>query len=152
MLCGVFALIAFVPMAGIAVTPLWMALLFVLAFSRIAIRLALSYIAGSFAFWEPAGCEELSDVLLGLCDTVSDYPLSGMPRMVVGVLVTVIPLGVLTYLPGLILLGRLDALWTAWPVFLAVLLASAAAAFFRKGLKHYVKAGCARYKAMGHRS
>lgn len=152
MLCGVFALIAFVPMAGIAVTPLWMVLLFVLAFSRIAIRLALSYIAGSFAFWEPAGCEELSDVLLGLCDTVSDYPLSGMPRMVVGVLVTVIPLGVLTYLPGLILLGRLDALWTAWPVFLAVLLASAAAAFFRKGLKHYVKAGCARYKAMGHRS
>lgn len=152
MLCGLAALILFVPKSGITVTPLWIALLAILALSRIFIRLAIAYIAGSAAFWEPVGCEELSDVLLGLCDTVSDYPLSGMPRAVVGLLCTAVPLGALTYLPGLILLGRLDALWTAWPVFIAIVLASAAATLFRKGMKHYVKVGCARYKAMGHRS
>lgn len=152
MLCGLVALILFVPDAGICVTPVWIALLVILALSRIAIRLAISYIAGTAAFYEPVGCEELSDVLLSLCDTVSDYPLSGMPRAVVGLLCTAVPLGVLTYLPGLILLGRLDALWTAWPAFIAIVLAAIAATLFRKGMKHYVKVGCARYKAMGHRS
>lgn len=152
MLCGLIALILFVPDAGVCVTPVWIALLVILALSRIAIRLAISYIAGTAAFYEPVGCEELSDVLLSLCDTVSDYPLSGMSRAVVGLLCTAVPLGVLTYLPGLILLGRLDALWTAWPAFIAIVLAAIAATLFRKGMKHYVKVGCARYKAMGHRS
>jgi len=149
--CGLIALCLFVPRAQIAVTAGWVLLLALLAACRIAIRMAVSYMAGSAAFWNPVGCEELSDIVLSLCSTVSDYPLSGMPRMVVGTLLTVLPLGVLTYLPGLVLLGRMDALWAAWPVLLAVMLVSAAQYLFRKGVRHYVKAGCARYKSMGHR-
>ena len=152
MLIGLCALCVFVPRAGIAATPLWLVLCAVLSFSRIAIRLALAYMAGAAAFWEPVGCEELSDVILSLCDTVSDYPLSGMPRALVGVLCTALHLGVLTSLPGLILLGRLDAVWAAWPVLLALVLSALALKLFRKGLKHYGKVGSARYKAMGHRS
>lgn len=149
--CGFLALCLFVPRSGVAVTAGWVLLLLLLALCRIAIRLAISYLAGSAAFYNPVGCEELSDIVLSLCGTVSDYPLSGMPRLVVGVLLTVLPLGVLTYLPGLLLLGRLDAIWAAWPVLLSVALVSAAQHLFRKGLKHYVKVGCARYKSMGHR-
>lgn len=152
MLCGAAALCIFVPRAGIAATPLWLLLLLVLSLSRIIIRLSFAFMAGAAAFWEPVGFEELSDVVLSLCDTVSDYPLSGMPRALVGVLCTALPLGVLTYVPGLILLGRLDAIWAAWPVFLALVLAALATRFFMKGLKHYGKVGSARYKAMGHRS
>lgn len=152
MLCGAAALFLFVPRAGLTVSLWWILLLVLLALSRIAIRLAFAYMAGAAAFWEPVGFEELSDVVLSLCDTVSDYPLSGMPRALVSVLCTAVPLGVLTYLPGLILLGRLNALWAAWPVLLALILGALAAKLFTKGLKHYGKVGSARYKAMGHRS
>lgn len=152
LLCGLIALGLFVPRAGVAVTFGWLILLGLLVICRLAIYLSLSYASGSAAFYDPVGCEELSAVVLDLCDTVSDYPLSGMPRLLVGTLCTVIPLGVLTYLPGLILLGRADAVWAAWPVLLSLLLVAAAQTLFRKGLKHYVQVGCARYKSMGHRS
>ena len=152
LLCGVAALWLFVPGAGIAVTPGWMLLLCVLTLSRVAIHIALAYIAGSAAFYSPVGCEEFSDVALSLADVVAEYPLSGMPRWLVGTLLTVLPLGALTYLPALILLGKVSAAFSAWPVLLALVLASLAQRLFQKGWKHYVNVGCARYKSMGHRS
>lgn len=152
LICGLIALCLFVPQAGISVTIGWLVLLTFLVVCRVALYIAIGFIAGSTAFYNPVGCEEMSDIILSLCDTVCEYPLSGMPRLFVGALCTVIPLGVLTYVPGLVLLGRLDAVWAAWPVFLAILLVLLAQYLFRKGLKHYVKVGCARYKGMGHRS
>lgn len=152
LLAGIAALCVFVPRAGVRVTPGWIALLLLLTACRLAIYLSAAYLAGSAAFYNPVGCEELSDIVLSLLDTVADYPLSGMPRPLVGVLLTALPLGVLTYLPGLILLGRLDAVWAAWPLCLALALISAAQKLFRKGLRHYVQTGCARYKSMGHRN
>ena len=152
LICGLAALCIFVPKAGITVTFGWIMLLMLLTLCRIALYLSVSFIAGSAAFYDPAGCEELSYIVMMLCDTVSDYPLSGMPRLLVGTLCTAVPLGLLTYLPGLLLLGRLDAVWAAWPALLAVTLVTAAQKLFRKGLDHYVKTGCARYKDMGHRN
>lgn len=152
LLAGIAALCVFVPRAGVCVTPGWIALLLLLTACRLVIYLATAYLAGTAAFYNPVGCEELSDIVLSLLDTVADYPLSGMPRPLTGVLLTVLPLGVLTYLPGLILLGRLDAIWAAWPLCLALVLTTAAQKLFRKGLNHYVQTGCARYKSMGHRN
>lgn len=150
-LCGAAALFVFVPKAGVPVTALWLALLALLTLCRMAIHIALAYLAGSAAFYSPVGCEEISDVVLSLIDTAARYPLSGMPRAVVTALCTILPAGVLTYFPALILLGRLDAAFAAWPLLLAAVLAAAAKKTFVKGMKHYVKAGCARYKSMGHR-
>lgn len=152
LLAGIAALCVFVPRAGVRVTPGWIALLLLLTACRLALYLSAAYLAGTAAFYNPVGCEELSDIVLSLLDTVADYPLSGMPRPLVGVLLTALPLGVLTYLPGLILLGRVDAIWAAWPLCLALALTAAAQKLFRKGLKHYVQTGCARYKSMGHRN
>ena len=151
LLCGLIALCIFVPRAGVTVNIGWIVLLVLLILCRLAIYLSISYAAGSAAFYNPVGCEELSCIVMDLCDTVSDYPLSGMPRLLVGALCTAVPLGALTYLPGLLLVGRLDAVWAAWPVLLAVLLVTLAQSLFRKGMKHYVQVGCARYKTMGHR-
>lgn len=151
-LFGLAAMCVFVPRAGIAVTPGWLLLLAALCLARVVMHIAIAYLAGSAAFYSPVGCEELSDVVLSLCDTVAQYPLSGMPKMLVTGLMTVLPLGVLTYLPALILLSRLNAVFAAWPLLLALTLAVSATRVFEKGLKHYVKVGCARYKSMGHRN
>ena len=152
LLFGFAALCVFVPKAGVDVTAGWIALLVLLVICRIALYLSISFIAGSAAFYSPVGCEELSYIVQMLCDTVSDYPLSGMPRLLVGTLCTAVPLGLLTYLPGLLLIGRLDAIWAAWPALLSLIAVIAAQTLFRKGLTHYVKVGCARYKDMGHRN
>ena len=152
LLAGIAALCVFVPRAGVRVTPGWVALLLLLTACRLVIYLGAAYLAGTAAFYNPVGCEELSDIVLSLLDTVADYPLSGMPRWLVSTLCTVLPLGALTYLPGLILLGRLDAVWAAWPVLLALTLGALARKLFEKGLRHYEKVGSARYKRMGHRN
>jgi len=152
LICGVIALCVFVPKAGITVDAGWFLLLALLVICRITLYLSIAFMAGSAAFYNPVAYEEFSDVALSLMDVVCDYPLSGMPPWFVGMLCTVLPLGALTYLPGLLLLGRLDAVWAAWPVLLALVLAGISQNLFRKGLKHYVKAGCARYKSLGHRS
>lgn len=151
LLCGIAALCLFVPGAGIDVTPGWVALLLLLSLAHVAMEIAVSYLAGSTAFYRPVGCEEMSDVAVSLCDTVARFPLSGMPRPLVGVLMTVLPLGALTYLPALVLLSRVDAVLAAWPVLLALTLGVCAKKAFVKGMRHYVKVGCARYKGMGHR-
>lgn len=150
-LCGVAALILSVPRAGIAVTPSWLALLFALTLARITLHISVAYLAGCTAFYSPVGCEEMSDVALSLCDTVIQFPLSGMPGTVQKLLFTVAPLGLFTYLPALILLSRADAVLAAWPLLAALVLAQCAQKVFKKGMKHYVKNGCARYKSMGYR-
>lgn len=152
LLCGMVALCLFAPRAGVAITPAWLALLAVLAFTRLAIHVAVGYLAGSAAFYSPVGCEEITDVVYSLCGTVARYPLSGMPAAMVNVLLTVLPLGLFSYLPALILLGRVDAIITAWPVLVALALCALAKHVFMKGMKHYVQVGSARYKGMGHRS
>ena len=77
----------------------------------------------------------------------------GIPKALLIFLCTALPTGLLAYVPALGLLKGLGygpAL--ALPVCVAAAFALSAAAMFRRGLRHYLQYGCARYKTLGHRS
>lgn len=152
LIISIFALAYATAQCGITLTAGWFTLLLALALCRITLRIGVSYLSGVLAFYRPVACEEVSDIVLSLCDTVSSYPLSGMPRALVLTLCTALPIGLLTYIPGLILLGKLDLIYSALPLFAALTLCMLATYAFKKGMKYYATVGSIRYKAMGHRS
>ena len=118
----------------------------------ILLTLGQSFLFGSAAFWTPVASEELSTLILDLNGQLGRFPLSGLPRWLLSLLYTVLPVGLLAYLPSLALLGRLTGAALALPVCAAAAFALAAAACFRAGMRHYLQNSCNRYKGMGHRS
>ena len=151
-ICGVVMLGISIARLNMAVTPMFLLALPLLLISRLLIEMGLSYIASCRAFYYPVQYEEVAANVASLCGQIEYYPLSGLPQVLQLVLDTVLPLGLLTYVPSLILLGRLPYLLTAWPLLVGLILCNIAAALFRKGLVHYANKGCSRYKSMGHRS
>lgn len=138
---------------GLAVTPGWLLLLLVYMFARVAVATGVSYLAGTAAFYRPVSCEELSSVALDALNAAGKYPLAALPVWMQGLFLTALPVGLMAYLPSLLLLGRIDAPAAfVWPVAMGAAFLSLAGWLFRKGLKHYARYGCPRYKAMGHRN
>lgn len=136
----------------IPVTPGWLLLLLAYTLARMAAAAGLSFIAGSAAFYKPVACEELSSVALDVLTTAGQYPLVGLPDWLMGIFSTVIPVSLMSWLPGMVLLKKIDApLTMAWPFAVGAGLLALAGTLFRKGLNHYAEHGCPRYKEMGHR-
>ena len=113
---------------GLAVTPLWLLRLLLYLALHAALLLGQSFLYGALAFWKPVACEEISSMILDLNNQLGKFPLFGIPR------------------------GLLAFLCTALPVCVAAAFVAAAAAMFRKGLRHYLEYSCNRYKEMGHRN
>ena len=138
---------------GIAVTPGWLLLLALYTLCRMAVATGCSYLAGTAAFYRPAACEELSTVVLDAMNAAGKYPLAALPVWMQALFLTALPVGLLAYLPSLLMLGKLDAPAAyVWPVAMAAALLSASGMLFGKGLKHYARHGCPRYKSMGFRN
>ena len=138
---------------GIAVTPGWLLLLALYTLCRMAVATGCSYLAGAAAFYRPAACEELSTVVLDAMNAAGKYPLAALPVWMQTLFLTALPVGLLAYLPSLLLLRKIDApAACVWPVAMAAALLSASGMLFRKGLKHYARHGCPRYKSMGFRN
>ena len=137
---------------GITVTPGWFCMLLLYLFLHCALLLSQSYLYGALAFWQPVACEEISGMILDLNGQLGRFPLLGIPRVLLGLLETALPAGLLAYVPTLGLLKGLNAGHAlALPVCVAVGFSAAAAAAFRRGLRHYLEHSCNRYKEMGHR-
>ena len=138
---------------GIAVTPGWLLLLALYTLCRMAVATGCSYLAGTAAFYRPAACEGLSTVVLDAMNAAGKYPLAALPVWMQALFLTALPVGLLAYLPSLLMLGKLDAPAAyVWPVAMAAALLSASGMLFGKGLKHYARHGCPRYKSMGFRN
>ena len=133
------------------VTLLRLALLLLYTACHILLTLGQSFLFGSAAFRTPVASEELSTMILDLNRQLGRFPLFGLPRWLLGLLCTVLPVGLLAYLPSLALLGRLSGAALALPVCAAAAFMLAAAAAFRAGMRHYLQYSCNRYKGMGHR-
>jgi ABC-2 type transport system permease protein len=119
---------------------------------HILLTLGQSFLFGSAAFRSPVVSEELSTLILDLNGQLGRFPLFGLPRWLLSILYTVLPVGLLAYLPSLALLGRLTGIVLILPVCIAAAFALAAACCFRAGMRHYLQYSCNRYKGMGHRS
>ena len=136
----------------IALTPLWFLLLGYYLLIHTVLRLSQSALYGAAAFWRPVACEEISTMILDLDGQLGKFPLFGLPNWLLGLLHTVLPIGLLAYLPALALLRDLGhGVEIGFPFIVAAMFVTAAVILFQKGLKHYEIYSCNRYKEMGHR-
>lgn len=136
----------------IVLSPVWFLLLLYYLVIHIVLRLSQSFLYGSAAFYKPVACEEISSMILDMNSQLGRFPLFGLPGWLGTLLHTVLPIGLLAYFPALALLKDLGKpTELAFPFVVASLFLTAALICFKKGLKHYAKYSCNRYKEMGHR-
>ena len=114
--------------------------------------LGLSYLVSSLAFYAPVQCEEISSNVRYSMEYTATFPLSGMPLYMRMPLLTIFPAGLIAWFPTLIILGKVPVWANVYPIIFAALVSLAAAYFFRKGFRYYVKKGINRYVSGGHRS
>ena len=118
----------------------------------IVLVVALSYLVSSLAFYAPVQCEEISSAVRYSVEYTATFPLSGIPPYIKYPLLTIFPAGLVAWLPTLIILGKAPAAANVYPLLFAALTAFAAAYFFRKGFRYYVRRGINRYAGGGHRN
>ena len=153
---GVFIGIALTLVAvtrlDIALYTIWFLLLLYYLVIHIVLRLSQSFLYGSAAFYKPVACEEISSMILDMNSQLGRFPLFGLPGWLGTILHTVLPIGLLAYFPALALLKDLGKpTELAFPFLVASVFLTAALICFKKGLNHYAKYSCNRYKEMGHR-
>ncbi len=151
LLCGLVLTIIAIIRLGLIITPGWVLLFILLVAARSAISIGASYLIGSSAFYQPAACEEISGLVLDLFGTLGKYPLFGLPMWLTGILVTVIPAGLMAWLPALVLLGKAGTAPVLLVVTIGAILLALGRMAFQKGMKYYVKHGVSRYRDLGHR-
>jgi ABC-2 type transport system permease protein len=149
---GIVAMAWSVHALAVPVNLTWIALLTLNLGASMAVQTAFLYTWGSVAFWAPRSAEQISSAAGGLLNEVN-FPLDPAPRALRIVLVTIIPSGLLSWLPARSLLriggaGPLDVWLTPAA---AVALCALALVVFRVGLHQYRQTGSRRYSDIGHR-
>lgn len=135
------------------VTPGWLALLALNLAASTAIGVAYTYMWGSLAFWAPRAAEEINTTTWRLLSQLAPFPLDGVGSVLLGGLLTALPIGLLAWLPSRALLGLDPSQFAAFitPA-AAIVFIGCAVWVFRRGLKHYGRTGSQRYLSLGHRS
>ncbi len=117
------------------------------------VMLSFSFIWGSLAFWAPRAAEEISSAAVDLVSQLKGFPLDALGPVLLGGLLTVLPVGFVAWYPARCLLGLEARPWAVLVTPLAALLFAVLAAFvFWRGMKNYANVGSQRYSAFGHRS
>ena len=130
----------------------WPGVLILQLMISMVIVVAFSYLFSSLAFYAPVQCEEISSTVIYSVEHTMTFPLSGMPVYIRYPLLTIFPAGLTAWFPTMILLGKTTTLENFCPAVFALLISLAAAYFFRKGFRYYVKKGINRYVSGGHRA
>lgn len=152
LLPGLALLLWSMPGLGFSITAGWPLLLGMNMLASMAIILAFSFIWGSLAFWAPRSAEEVSSSAMGILEKLKPFPLDGLGPLLLGSLLTIIPVGFVAWYPCRALLGIESDPRAMWVTPLAALLICSLAVFiFRKGLEHYGHTGSQRYSSFGHR-
>ena len=116
------------------------------------VMLGTSYLFATAAFYAPVQAEEISHEVMDVFFIIGTFPLSGMPRGLQLLLVTVLPIGLNAWFPALVLLNKAPlGLPAVLPLIVCAVLWAITSTVFKKGLNHYVKKGVNRYSARGHR-
>jgi ABC-2 type transport system permease protein len=130
----------------------WLAILLLNLLASAAIVLSLQVGWGSIAFWAPRSAEEINSATERMVGSLGSLPLDGVPRVLLGGLLSVLPIGFVAWLPARSIAGVAPVLPGGLVTPLVAPLFAAAAYFvFRKGLRHYARVGSQRYSAFGHR-
>ena len=138
---------------SLTITPGWLALLALNLAASSAVVLAFSFLCGSLAFWAPRAAEEISSSSITLLSQLKSFPLDGLGPLVLGGLLTFLPVGFVAWYPCRALLGLDPSGGAGWVTPLAALaLALVTSLIFWKGLRYYGRTGSQRYSNLGHRS
>jgi ABC-2 type transport system permease protein len=120
--------------------------------ASVAIVIGFSYAWASLAFLAPRAAEEINSSTMDLIDQVRAFPLDGLGPGLLGVLLSVVPIGYVAWLPARSLLGLTDSPWLVWLTPLAAIgIVSIGLSIFGRGMRHYRATGSTRYLALGHR-
>ena len=138
---------------GLASTGRWWALFALQVLSSATVATAFSFLWGSLAFWAPRAAEEISSSAMRVVNQLKPFPLDGSGPLLMGGLLSLLPVGFVAWYPCRFLLGLDPSIRQGMATPLAALtLALAAAWAFAKGRKHYERTGSSRYLSFGHRS
>jgi len=149
---GIVLMVIAISRLGLAVSFTWILLLLVYLLTTMIIIIARAYLVSSLTFYAPVAAEEITSTAIDGTWLLSTFPLSGMPRFIQIPLLTILPEGLMAWLPSLILLGKMQyGFISYYPMLFALLAALTASYFFRKGLRHYVSRGSNRYVPYGFR-
>lgn len=153
LIIGIALLIWATGLQAITVSMGWIALLVMNLIASTLIVLAFSFLWGSTAFWAPRAAEEISSSAVRMMSQLKSFPLDGLAPLLIGSLVTILPVGFVAWYPCRALLGLEPGGWGIFVTPLAALLLALLAWFvFMKGLQHYERTGSQRYSSFGHRS
>jgi ABC-2 type transport system permease protein len=137
----------------IEVSPAWIAAFVLNMAGSCAVMVSFTYIWGSLAFWAPRAAEEVSTTAMRFLEELRIFPLNGLGPVLVGGLMTVVPVGLLAWYPSQSLLGIEKHPWSiAVTPIAGIVFVGVAVTVFLRGMKHYGKVGSARYSSRGHRS
>ena len=152
MVVGLILTIVSVSRLSVSLSLTWFLMLVFYIAVHIVLIAAQSALYGALAFKSPVSCEEISSVVIDLNNQLGRYPLIGLPRWLSGLLFTVMPVALTAFLPTLALLKDLgkDVAITL-PLIVSGVFMILSVIAFRKGLTHYEKHSCNRYKEMGFR-
>jgi ABC-2 type transport system permease protein len=136
----------------LAVSASWLGWLALNLVASTVIVLSVQFICGSLAFWAPRGAEEINTSTWTLLDQLMPFPLDHLGPLVLGGLLTVVPIGLLAWYPVRALLGlTASGVAVAVTPLAAVVAGTLAVCVFRRGLQHYGRTGSQRYLSLGHR-
>src|SRR5207248_4781414 len=90
--------------------------------SSAAIVLAFTFCWGSLAFWAPLAAEEINSSTVRLLYQLKSFPLDGVGPVLLGGLMSVVPVGFLAWYPCRTLLGLVRDPWSRWLTPLVALL------------------------------
>jgi ABC-2 type transport system permease protein len=134
------------------VTLLWLVVFAGNLIASAVIGICFVYLWSCLAFWAPVVGEEIAGSAHQLLSQLQPYPLDGLPGLLVAGLVTVVPAGLIAWLPSRVLLGLVGEPWQLAATPLAALLILLATIWlFRMGMRHYARDGASRYLDFGHR-
>jgi ABC-2 type transport system permease protein len=153
LLPAVFLLLVSGRSLDLPLSPAWYGLFFVDVISSITIVLSFEYAWGSIAFWAPRGAEEINSRTWTLITTLSPFPLDGLAGWALASLLTLVPVGLIAWVPSRALLGIDAPSWTSAALVpaAAVVFAALSTWIFRRGLHHYGRTGSSRYLDYAHR-
>lgn len=131
----------------------WWALFALQVLASATVATAFSFLWGSLAFWAPRAAEEISSSALRLVSQLKPFPLDGSGPLLMGGLLSLLPVGFVAWYPCRFLLGLAPSPWDGAATPLAALVFALLATWaFLKGKKHYERTGSSRYLSFGHRS
>ena len=137
---------------ALSATLSWTAALISNLLASMAVLAAFSFLWGSLAFWAPRAAEEISSSAVDIMSGLRSFPLDGGSSVLVGGLLTVLPVGFTAWYPARHLVGLDTSAWGALATpAVAVAMVVLAAFVFRKGLREYGRTGSQRYLTLGHR-